>query len=474
MWFDGVIMYTLMFVIPYLYCRNKLTQSEVMATAITRNNYLKSRTGHAVSPDSSVTVLEMAKSDLAKQKQKAQVVLRTNNLSRMRCVKPVKPRNSYDMSSYVDKGIRAKARSALIQGNNGRMKLVSPKLPWNMVDIPSKIDTGRRNPPRSRSSCDTESINYRPQHGLRNTPSHLPKVPPGLPKSSVVIKRPKPKPAIVSHPVKDHTPKERSVATNTDNPNGELNTTVIQGTTVVLRRKVKTTSVYSPEDRRSSGLKRRSRSVDSFLDTSASEDFDVSPTQCFKCQKDLSKIHSSCSLSSKISDYSSMSDINGSQTDIAYRDENNNVDVTKNKHKLSHQSSLRHLRNPALDIMSDTEWYSHRNDESDTPLTDGEYAAGISSDTEFYKLNKKAAARRNLYLDSPMPALMQNNEEVTAKSIELRKAQLQEDLDSLLDSMAFVLSSAQEMEQQAQQSLEPDDPMYKAPGLFRPIFEVKI
>lgn len=463
-----------MFVIPWLSCRNKLTQSEVMATAITRNNYLKSRTGHAVSPDSSITVLEMAKSDLAKQKQKAQVVLRTNNLSRMRCVKPIKPRNSYDVSSYLDKGVRSKTRSALIQGNNGRMKLVSPKLPWNNVDIPSKIDTGRRHPPRSRSSCDAESINYRPQHGMRNIPpTHLPKVPPGLPKSSVVIKRQKPKAAIVSHPVKDHTPKERSVATNTDNPNTELNTTVIQGTTVVLRRKAKTTSVYASDDRRSSGLKRRSRSVDSFLDTSASEDFDLSPTQCFKCQKDLSKIHSSCSLSSKISDYSSMSDI-CSQQDIADRDENNNVDLTKDKHKISHQSSLRHLRNPALDIMSDTEWYSHRNDESDTPLTDGEYGAGISSDTEFYKQNKKAQARRNLYLDSPMPALMQNNEEVTAKSIELRKAQLQEDLDSLLDSMAFVLSSAQEIEQQSRQSLEPDDPMYKAPGLFRPIFEVKI
>ncbi|XP_031568029.1 kinesin-like protein KIF21A [Actinia tenebrosa] len=59
--------------------RNKLTQSEVMATAITRNNYLKSRTGHAVSTDSSTTILELAKSDLAKQKQKAQKLRKSSN-----------------------------------------------------------------------------------------------------------------------------------------------------------------------------------------------------------------------------------------------------------------------------------------------------------------------------------------------------------------------------------------------------------
>jgi hypothetical protein len=169
-----------------------------------------------------------------------------------------------------------------------------------------------------------------------------------------------------------------------------------------------------------------------------------------------------------------MSDTGCSQQDIAYTDENNNVDLTKHSSKCKpNQSSLRHLRNPILDIMSDTEWYSHRNDESDTPLTDGEYAAGIASDTEFYKQTKKAHDRRNLYLDSPMPALMQTNEEVTAKSIELRKAQLQQDLDSLLDSMAHVLSSAQELEP-SPEPLKPDDPLYKPPGLFRPIFEVKI
>jgi len=161
-----------------------------------------------------------------------------------------------------------------------------------------------------------------------------------------------------------------------------------------------------------------------------------------------------------------MSDFNCSEHSIAEKDENNNyMDSPKLKGKL--KSSLRHLRTPVMDIMSDTEFYSQKNYDSDVP-TDGEYHA---SDTEFY-LTRKAKERRNLCLDSPMPALMHKDEEVTAKSIELRKAQLQQDLDSLLDSMAHVLSSVQELEHSGRQ--EDEQTYNNATGLFRPIFEVKI
>ncbi|KXJ16022.1 Kinesin-like protein KIF21B [Exaiptasia diaphana] len=447
--------------------RNKLTQSEVMAASITRNHALKSRLNyHSMPQDSSISVIQMAKSDLAKQKQRAQVVMRKNPLSQVKCVKPVKPRNSYDNSYNTGAITRPKStRSALIQDNNGRVKLVSPKLPWNNINIPSKIDTGRKGVQRSKSSCGSES-RYRARNRAPNVPASLPKAP--VPDSNNVVKRRQPK-GIVGwgHPVKDQPIKDHSSLGSPTSPT--QHTTTIQGTTVVLRRKPKTTSMYGTiNERNSASLKRRSRSVDSFLDTSASEDYDLSPTQCFKCQKDLSKV-SSCSLrSSKISDYSSMSDFNCSEHSIAEKDENNNTtkDTRTPAMKLKLKSSLRHLRSPMQDIMSDTEFYSQRNYESDA-ATDGEYNA---SDTEFYR-TRKAKERRNLCLDSPMPALMQKDEEVTAKSIELRKAQLQQDLDSLLDSMAYVLSSAQELEQTGQEQ----DPSYNNPsGLFRPIFEVKI
>lgn len=443
--------------------RNKLTQSEVIAASITRNHALRSRLGHHSMPqDSQLSVLQLAKSDLAKQKQRAQVVIRKNHFSQVKYVKPVKPRSSCD-NSYSTRVSRSKTtRSALIQDNNGRVKLVSPKLPWNNIVIPSKIDTGRKGPPRaprSRSSCGAES-RYRSPDRVTTVPCTLPKAP--VPSCNDVKRRQLK--VIVGHPVKDQSPKEPTPIGIPISP--AQHTTTIQGTTVVLRRKPKTTSMYGTiSDRNSAKLKRISRSVDSFLDTSASEDYDLSPTQCFKCQKDLSKV-SSCSLrSSKISDYSSMSDIGCSEHSIAEKDENNNyVKPTKAKGKL--KSTLRHLTSPMLDIMSDTEFYSHHNYESDA-ATDGEYNA---SDTEFYR-SRKAKERRNLCLDSPMPALMQKDEEVTAKSIELRKAQLQQDLDSLLDSMAYVLSSAQELEQAGK---DRDSIQTNPTSLFRPIFEVKI
>ncbi|KAK3701852.1 hypothetical protein QZH41_007192 [Actinostola sp. cb2023] len=111
-----------------------------------------------------------------------------------------------------------------------------------------------------------------------------------------------------------------------------------------------------------------------------------------------------------------MSDIGCSEHSIAERDENNNNNNNNNYHKNPSKlnkakSSLRHLRSPMLDIMSDTEVYSQRNYESDVQ-TDGERNA---SDTEFYKC-KKARERRNLYLDSPMPVLMQKDKEKLKKS----------------------------------------------------------
>lgn len=56
--------------------RNKLTESEAMAMAITRHAALKSRMASATAPESSSSVLEMAKLDVAKQRQKAQKLSR--------------------------------------------------------------------------------------------------------------------------------------------------------------------------------------------------------------------------------------------------------------------------------------------------------------------------------------------------------------------------------------------------------------
>ena len=113
-----------------------------MAVAITRHAALKSRITTPPHPDSTTTttILEEAKLELAKQKQKAQVVFRHNSLSKIKCVRPGKPRGCGAGSSLS--GGASKAHLKPLVATSAKVKVVTVKLPWNIAAIPARTDSG--------------------------------------------------------------------------------------------------------------------------------------------------------------------------------------------------------------------------------------------------------------------------------------------------------------------------------------------
>lgn len=407
-----------------------------MAMAITRHATLKSRLASPSAQDNTTSVLEMAKMDVAKQRQKAQVVLRNPSLSKVKCVRPVKPRggslhsamNGVKPSNIPVNSTRPQTKSFL-QTNGGRLKLVTPRLPWNTGNIQSRTDSGLYSRSAQRASA-------------------------------VVIKEPCPKPR---KPSSYLTPADR------DKPFNNL-------ANVVLRRpKQKSTNSEV------TAVKRRSRSLESLIGNSDSMDRYVTPTQCFKCRKDLSRVFDS-SASSRCSDaYSSASDLNCSLPELHY-DQNNNIiqPVANQPMSISRTEVLKAEKlvqhPPPVDIVSDTECYKYHF-ESDSQ-TESDYGAAVASDSEVYRYKSKIKDRRNLHLDSPIPHLLREHRTESAGSIRERKIQLEENLDSLLDSMAFALenyeSPGKASESTGKNGGCPPGDLYSPPAFFRPIFEVKI
>lgn len=425
--------------------RNKLTESEAMAMAITRHAALKSRMTSPSSQENATSVLEMAKMDVAKQRQKAQVVLRNPSLSKVKCVKPVKSRggslhsamNGVKPSSNFSANSARPQTKSFLQTNGGRLKVVTPRLPWNTGNVQSRTDSGLY----SRSS----------QRG------------------SVVLREPCPKPRKPSNYI---TPADRDKPLNNLTSNG-LRSTVTTANVVLRRPKQRSANSEV------TAVKRRSRSLESLMANDDLMDRYITPTQCFKCRKGLSHVADS-SASSRCSDaFSSTSDLNCSLPELHY-DENNNIvqPLPDSKLSISRTEVLKAeklvQRPPPVDIVSDTECHKYHF-ESDSQA-ESDYGAAIASDSEVYKYKSKIKDRRNLHLDSPVPHLLREHRTESAGSIRERKMQLEEDLDSLLDSMAFALEN---IDTQVKDSESPgkngsSDTLYTPPAFFRPIFEVKI
>jgi len=385
----------------------------------------------------------MAKMDVAKQRQKAQVVLRNPSLSKVKCVKPVKPRGG-SLHSNVKPSSNLSANSARLQTksfletNGGRLKLVTPRLPWNAGKVQSKIDSGLYNNRTAQRA------------------------------SLVVVKDPCPKPR---KPNNYLAPAVRDKPLN----NSTSNIPNYVGTANVVMRRPKPKSANSEVI----AVKRRSRSMESFMESSSGLDTYLSPTQCFKCRKDLSNVLDS-SASDRFSDaYSSASDLNCSLPELQ-GDENNNVvyQVTNKKLSVSRTEVLKAEKlvqhPPPVDIVSDTECYQYQF-ESDSQA-ESDYSAAVASDSEVYRYKSKIKDKRNLHLDSPSPHLMREHRAESAGSIRERKIQLEQDLDSLLDSMAFALENygSKAKSSDADKIGGSEDSLYTPPAFFRPIFEVKI
>lgn len=423
-------------------CRNKLTESEAMAMAITRHAALKSRMASAPAPESTASVLEMAKLDVAKQRQKAQVVLRNPSLSKVKCVKPIKPRggslhstmNGVKPSNIPVNSSRPQSKSFL-QTNGGRIKLVTPRLPWNAGKVQSKTDSGLYNRTAQRASL-------------------------------VISKDPSPKP---------RRPSNYIIPADQDKPPNNSTSNIPSHVTdnVVMRR-----SKQKSANSEAITEKRRSRSLESLMNSSSAMHTYLTPTQCFKCRKDMSRVLDS-SASDRFSDAnSSTSDLNCSLPELPF-DQNNNVVTQVTNHKLSvpraevlkAEKLIHHP--PPVDIVSDTECYQYHF-ESDSQA-ESDYGTAVASDSEVYRYRSKIKDKRNLHLDSPNPHLLREHRAESAGSIRERKTQIEQDLDSLLDSMAFALGNYQ-----SNTKSDPDnvggseDSLYTPPAFFRPIFEVKI
>ena len=423
-----------------------MTESEAMAMAITRHATLKSRMTSPSSHDNPTSVLEMAKMDVAKQRQKAQVVLRNPSLSKVKCVRPVKPRggslhsamNAVKPSSNLPVNSTRPQTKSFLQTNGGRLKVVTPRLPWNTGNVQSRTDSGLYSRLSQRAS-------------------------------TIVVREPCPRPRKPSNYL---TPADR------DKPLNNLTSNLKNSVTanVVLRRP-KPKSANSEV----TAVKRRSRSLESLMGNGDSADRYVTPTQCFKCKKDLSRVFDS-SASSRCSDaFSSTSDLNCSLPELHY-DANNNIvqPLANSKLSISRTEVLKAEKlvqhPPPVDIVSDTECYKYHF-ESDSQA-ESDYGAAVASDSEVYKYKSKIKDRRNLHLDSPIPHLLREHRTSSAGSIRERKIQLEEDLDSLLDSMAFALGNMEPegkgTESSGLNGSCPPDALYSPPAFFRPIFEVKI
>lgn len=413
-----------------------------MAMAITRHATLKSRMASPSAPESTASILEMAKLDLAKQRQKAQVVLRNPSLSKVKCVKPVKPRggslnstmNGVKPSNIPVNSTRPQTKSFL-QQNGSRLKLVTPRLPWNAGNVQSRTDSGLYSRTAQRASL-------------------------------VTAKEPSPKPRKPSNYL---TPADRDKPLNNSTSNIPYNVTA----NVVMRRP-KPKSAHSEVI----AFKRRSRSMESLVDGTSAMDTYLTPTQCFKCRKDLSRVLDS-SASDRFSDaYSSTSDLNCSLPELQYDDNNNVCEVTKQKLSVSRTEVLKAEKlvqhPPPVDIVSDTECYQYHF-ESDSQA-ESDYGIAVASDSEVYRNRSKIKDKRNLHLDSPIPHLLRERRVESTGSIRQRKIQIEQDLDSLLDSMAFALGNY-ESKGKSSESINgggSDDSLYSPPAFFRPIFEVKI
>lgn len=416
-----------------------------MAMAITRHATLKSRMTSPTTQNTTTSILEMAKMDVAKQRQKAQVVLRNPSLSKVKCVRPVKPRggslhsamNGVKPSSNIPVYSARPQSKSFFQANGGRLKVVTPRLPWNTGNVQSRTDSG---------------LYSRSQRA-----------------SALVAKEPCPKPRKPSNYL---TPADR------DKPLNNLTSNLKNSVTanVVLRRP-KQKSANSEV----TAVKRRSRSLESLMGNGDSVERYLTPTQCFKCRKDLSRVFDS-SASSRCSDaFSSTSDLNCSLPELHY-DENNNIvqPLANSKLSISRTEVLKAEKlvqhPPPVDIVSDTECYKYHF-ESDSQA-ESDYGAAVASDSEVYKYKSKIKDRRNLHLDSPIPHLLREHRAESAGNIRERKIQLEEDLDSLLDSMAFALGNLESPGKGSESSDKngscPPDSFYSPPAFFRPIFEVKI
>lgn len=412
-----------------------------MAMAITRHAALKSRMPTPSAPESTASVLEMAKQDVAKQRQKAQVVLRNPPLSRVKCVKPVKPRGGSLHSTIngvkptcIPVNLSRPHSKCFPPTNSGRLKLVTPRLPWNSGKVQSKTDSGLFSKGPQRTSV---TLFKEPNPKLRKPSNYL-------------------------------------IPADRDKPMNNLTSGIpvcVSGNVVLCRPKLKIANAEQV------AVKRRSRSLESLMDGRSDSESYLSPTQCFKCRKDMS-----CVLDSSTSDifsdaYSSASDFNGSLPEL-HLDQNNNelsngAVMRAKTEVLKAEKLVHHL--PAVDIVSDTEYCKHQL-ESDSQA-DSDYGTSVVSDSEVYRHKSKIKDRKsNLYLDSPRPHLLREQRSESAGSVRDRKIKIEHDLDSLLDSMAFALENYDTKSMSSPDKIggSAEDPLYSPPAFFRPIFEVKI
>ncbi|XP_044174813.1 uncharacterized protein LOC122958210 [Acropora millepora] len=226
-------------------------------------------------------------------------------------------------------------------------------------------------------------------------------------------------------------------------------------------------------------VKRRSRSLESLVDGRSDSESYLSPTQCFKCRKDMSRVLDSSTSDVFSEAYSSASDLNGSLPELELQlDHNNNEPlnraVSRAKTEVLKAEKLVH-HPPGVDIVSDIECYKHQL-ESDSQA-DSDYGTSVVSDSEVYRYKSKIKDRKsNLYLDSPRPHLLRQQRSESAGSVRDRKIQIEHDLDSLLDSMAFALENYDTKSTSNPDKIvgSAEDPPYSPPTFFRPIFEVKI
>ena len=410
--------------------------------AITRRAMLKSRMnsqGASLNSGNSSSLLEVAKMDLAKQKQKAQVVLRNNVLTPVKYVKPVRQSSGAlerkpAQISKSSLGTKSQGKSASGQTISGKMKIVTPRLPWNKGKIPSRTDSGL-----SRSASLPKSTRPKP----RQTDC-------GVQTTQVTVKK-----------------SASTTATNTS-------------TKVVLRQGKEARSSLSEQ----TVYKRRSRSFDSLFEGRHSGIPEISPTQCFKCRKEMSKASSLSSYSKLSEDYtpfSSVSDVQDvswwSSQDFVDKDDNNNTLQYLDEKPTKLSKNGKYVKPAFGEIVSDTECYNNRNYESDVSQADSDYAVGgVVSDTEFYARKSRVKDKRHLYLDSPIPAMIDERRSLSNASIEERKMKLENDLDSLLDSMAFALGNKKDGDdsKKGEAASGNSDDSYSPPMFFRPIFEVKI
>lgn len=414
-----------------------------MAMAITRHAALKSRMPTPSAQESTASVLEMAKQDVAKQRQKAQVVLRNPPLSRVKCVKTVKPRGG-SLHSTIN-GVKPTCipvspprpySKCFPPTNSGRLKLVTPRLPWNSGKVQSKTDSGLFNRGPQRSSV-------------------------------IVFKDPNPK---------LRKPSNYLIPADRDKPMNNSTSSIpvcVNGNVVMRRPKSKIANTEQV------AVKRRSRSLESLMDGRSDSESYLSPTQCFKCRKDMSRVLDSSTSDVFSEAYSSASDLNGSLPELELQlDHNNNEPsnraVSRAKTEELKAEKLVH-HPPVVDIVSDIECYKHQL-ESDSQA-DSDYGTSVVSDSEVYRYKSKIKDRKsNLYLDSPRPHLLRQQRSESAGSVRDRKIQIEHDLDSLLDSMAFALENYDTKSTSNPDNIvgSAEDPPYSPPTFFRPIFEVKI